>query len=203
MYKILIDAENISKKIKISAIKTLLNHTDKFTPKIYVYHNWSKSASKAWEKKCVDEHLCMYGYEDKGKKNAADVQIMLDIMRDQLQPGWTKNKMRFCIVSNDTDFVKQIVVLKSKDAYISGIGTKVNDKMSLLYDEFHVYDDAEYKIYEDAYNNLIKYKLGLKKKQIPYKKIGSTIINQYPNFPIILRKYGYPSLKRFISIIMN
>ena len=124
---ILFDAENISYQLVEKAI-TLSFRFGK--PILRAYADFSKTHTKGWEKPALKHGIRTIHQFSYDNKNSSSDFLM---MHDAFKLVYSGKIETFVIVTNDSDFVTSIQLLRQSGAYVHGIG--INGKCSSLLPE--------------------------------------------------------------------
>jgi uncharacterized protein (TIGR00288 family) len=195
--RVYIDCDNVSTKyypIIYNELKSLNGNIQK----VSLYGDWTRSESQSWlniSKENGYESILALKYNK--LKESSDIRMAVDILNTYYNGI---NIDTYCIISNDTDFIHIINMLKEKDSKVIGFGLSTgNIVLKNTYTKFISLDKSEFidsyvyfktlriidkKIKSEGYidsNYLYKYLLE---------------INPYFNYKL----YGY---SKFITFLRN
>ena len=124
---ILFDAENISCQLAETAIQLSIPYGK---PILRAYADFSKPHTKGWEKPALKHGIrTIHQFSYDNKNSSSDFLLM----HDAFKLVYSGKIETFVIVTNDSDFVTPIQLLRQSGAYVHGIG--IEGKCSSLLPE--------------------------------------------------------------------
>ena len=191
--RVFIDCDNVSYRF-FPRIKSELDTLDGRILKISVYGDWTKPETKSWlEISKANGYEPVLALRYVGLKESSDIRMAVDIINSF---HTNKEIEKYCIISNDTDFIHIINLLKDRNISVIGMGLRRNcEVLKNTYTKYISIDTYNTsKIYYDSLK-IIKSEINLM-EYIFADALYSRIKNKYPYFSYT--DYGYTSFRKFI-----